>query len=139
MPEPPAPDEPGRGLDLPAAGAGSPASLGARLLAYLVDAGACALIAALFVPRPDDPRRGLVTLAVFVLEYLLLVSTSGQTLGMRLARVRVVRPGARDQPPGFRPTAVRTALLVLLVPVLLVDRYGRGLHDRIAGTVAVRT
>jgi uncharacterized RDD family membrane protein YckC len=32
---------------------------------------------------------------------------------------------------------VRTAGVVLLVPVLLVGRDGRGLHDRLAGTVVV--
>lgn len=107
-------------------------------MAYIVDAVACALIAALFVPRPDHPLRGLITLVVFVLEYLLLVTTSGQTLGMRLAGLRVVRLDTPGRPPGFLPVAVRTALLSLLVPVLVIDRFGRGLHDRAAGTVVVR-
>jgi len=31
------------------------------------------------------------------------------------------------------------ALLVLLVPALVMDRDGRGLHDRAAGAVVVRT
>ena len=36
------------------------------------------------------------------------------------------------------PVALRTALLLLLVPALITDRDGRGLHDRAAGTVVVR-
>jgi hypothetical protein len=34
--------------------------------------------------------------------------------------------------------AVRTALLVLLVPAVVIDRNNRGLHDRAAGIVVVR-
>jgi uncharacterized RDD family membrane protein YckC len=37
----------------------------------------------------------------------------------------------------WRPI-VRTLLLALLVPALIADRDGRGLHDRLAGTVLVR-
>ena len=33
---------------------------------------------------------------------------------------------------------VRTALLVLLVPALVVDANGRGLHDRLTDTAVVR-
>jgi uncharacterized RDD family membrane protein YckC len=36
------------------------------------------------------------------------------------------------------PAALRTALLMLLIPALISDRDGRGLHDRAAGTVVVR-
>lgn len=137
MPPPAARPQPA-GPGLPGSGPGSPASVAARLLAYLVDAVASTLVAGLFVRRPDDPQRGLLTLAVFLLEYLVLVSTTGQTLGMRLTRLRVVRLAAPDQVPGLLPVAVRTALLSLLVPAVVIDRYGRGLHDRAAGTVVVR-
>ena len=34
---------------------------------------------------------------------------------------------------------VRTVLLCLLVPALLVDADGRGLHDRLTQTAVVRT
>jgi hypothetical protein len=33
---------------------------------------------------------------------------------------------------------VRTALLVLLVPALVFDRDGRGMHDRLTDTAVVR-
>jgi hypothetical protein len=33
---------------------------------------------------------------------------------------------------------VRTVLLCLIVPALIIDRDSRGAHDRIAGTVLVR-
>jgi uncharacterized RDD family membrane protein YckC len=50
----------------------------------------------------------------------------------------VVRLAAPDGPPGFLASALRTALLMLLVPAVIVDRDGRGLHDKAAGTVVVR-
>jgi hypothetical protein len=34
---------------------------------------------------------------------------------------------------------VRTALLCLVIPAIVVDRDGRGLHDRAAASVVVRT
>ena len=34
---------------------------------------------------------------------------------------------------------LRTALLLLLIPALIWDRDGRGLHDRAAGTAVVHT
>jgi len=60
----------------------------------------------------------------------------GQTPGMRLLGLRLAhpRPGARLAP--WR-AVVRTALLGLLVPALLVDSDGRGLHDRLTGTAVV--
>lgn len=35
-------------------------------------------------------------------------------------------------------TLLRTVLLFLALPALIWDRDGRGLHDRVAGTVEVR-
>lgn len=128
----------GRQLGLPEAGAGSVGGGGARIVAFFVDAFASALVAALFIPDPVDPRRGLLGVAVLAVEYLVLVSLTGQTLGMRMLGLRVLRLTSRQDPPGFLPTAVRTALLLLLVPALVFDRDGRGLHDKAAGTVVVR-
>jgi uncharacterized RDD family membrane protein YckC len=133
-------DEPAAGsrLGLPPTGPGSVASLGARVGAYALDSVASALIAALFIPDAVDPRRGLLTVAVLVVDYLLLGTLTGQTFGMRLVGLRMVPVAAPDRLPGFTPVALRTALLVLLVPAVITDRDGRGLHDRAARTVVVR-
>jgi len=48
--------------------------------------------------------------------------------------VRVDRPTAVN--PG--QAIVRTLLLFLLVPAVIWDRDGRGLHDRASGTAVVR-
>ena len=39
---------------------------------------------------------------------------------------------------GLLRAALRTLLLCLLIPALIWDRDGRGLHDKAAGTVVVR-
>jgi uncharacterized RDD family membrane protein YckC len=50
----------------------------------------------------------------------------------------VVRVLRRGEPVGFRWAAVRTLLLLCVIPALLVDRDLRGMHDRAADTVVVR-
>ena len=137
----PDPDEAwrGRALGLPQRGPGSVAGTGRRALAFALDALASAAIAALFIPDPESPARGLLGVGVLALEYLVLVSLIGQTLGMRLLGMRVLWLRRSERPPPFQPTAIRTALLVLLVPALITDRDSRGLHDKAASTVVVRS
>ncbi|MGH8836326.1 MAG: RDD family protein [Actinomycetes bacterium] len=121
----------GQRLGLPAAGRDSIAGIGRRLVALVVDWLACRLIAV-----------GLLGLsewwvpAVFAIEYIVLVSTLGSTLGMRLVGIRVSALGGGL--PGPLGIAVRTILLLLVIPAVVYDRDTRGLHDRAAGTVVVR-
>jgi uncharacterized RDD family membrane protein YckC len=78
--------------------------------------------------------------AIFALMNLLLVSTTGHTIGHRLLglQVRALRSGP-DEPVGFARGAIRTLLLCLVIPAVVGDADGRGLHDRAAGTVIVRS
>jgi uncharacterized RDD family membrane protein YckC len=136
----PSNDAPGSGLGLPRSGPGSVASVGARFGAYVVDgilanllAGVPVLVGLVYSPNV----RGVVVLAAFLLEEFILVSVTGQTVGMRLFGFRVVRvPGGA--PARWPWIALRTVLLGLLIPIFLVDRDLRGLHDRAAGTAVVR-
>jgi uncharacterized RDD family membrane protein YckC len=123
---------------LPEQGPGAPAGTGRRVVAYFVDALASALVAALFIPDPESAARGLLGVGVLAAEYVVLLSLTGQTFGMRLLGLRVLRLAHRDRPPGLQAALLRTALLVLLIPALLTDQDGRGLHDKAAGTVVVR-
>jgi uncharacterized RDD family membrane protein YckC len=76
------------------------------------------------------------TLALFTAEVYLLTAISGLTVGKRLLKIKVIRTdGGR---PGFAWAALRTALLICVVPALLSDRDLRGLHDRAADTIVVR-
>jgi len=40
---------------------------------------------------------------------------------------------------GFIKAAIRTLMLLLVIPAVVWDSEGRGLHDRAAGTRLVRT
>lgn len=138
----------GRRLGLPADGPGSLARLGRRVVALAVDwAASTAVSAALFDADP------MATLGVFAVENVVLLGTLGHTLGHRLVGLRVRRlraapgaaPGAAPtvavddgQGPGLLSAAVRTVLLCLVVPAVVWDADGRGLHDRLAGTAIVR-
>ena len=68
---------------------------------------------------------------------LLLVGTLGSTIGHRLVGLRVLSlHGGAARP---LQVLVRTVLLCLFLPAMFWDRDGRGLHDKAAGTVIVRT
>jgi uncharacterized RDD family membrane protein YckC len=126
-------------LGLPAEGPGSVSGFGPRLLAFLVDAVVANLLAGipyLFGVHYHSDQRGVVVFGAFLLMELVLVATAGQTLGMRVMHVRVMRPDGGL--PGFGAVLLRTVLLGLLIPAVIWDHDGRGLHDRAAGVVVVR-
>lgn len=126
-------------LGLPAEGPGSVSGFGPRLGAFVLDAIVANLLAGLPYLfgahyRPGD--RGLVVAGAFLLMELVLLPTSGQTLGMRFVRLRVLRLDGRLM--GIGAALLRTVLLGLVIPALIWDRDGRGLHDRASGVVVVR-
>jgi uncharacterized RDD family membrane protein YckC len=124
----------GASLGLPATGKGSLATFGSRIGAYLVDAVASVLVAGLFT-APQLPRTwSLLSFGVITVVTLVLF---GQTPGMRLLGLRLAHPRPQGRLALWR-AVVRTALLMLLVPALVVDADGRGLHDRLTDTAVVR-
>ena len=124
----------GASLGLPADGPGSLASFGSRVLAFGVDALGSALVAGLFT-APRLP--GNWSLAAFAAVTVVTLLAFGQTPGMRLLGLRLAHPRVGERLAPWR-AVVRTALLCLLVPALLVDADGRGLHDRLTDTAVVR-
>ena len=131
----------GERLGLPRSGPGSLATTGPRLLAFLVDAVASGLIAALFVPHHGAGFAGRLpgtwSLIPFALDYVVGVLAAGRTLGMYLTGLRLIRVGDDVAVDPLRIIA-RTALLCLFVPALVFDRDGRGMHDRLTDTAVVR-
>jgi uncharacterized RDD family membrane protein YckC len=119
---------------LPEEGPGSLASFGTRVAAFLVDAVGAALAAGL-VTAPQLP--GNWSLAAFAAVTVLTLAAFGQTPGMRLLGIRLAHPRQGQRLAPWR-AVVRTALLCLLVPALVVDADGRGLHDRLTDTAVVR-
>ncbi|QCB93372.1 RDD family protein [Cellulomonas shaoxiangyii] len=143
-------DRDGSGLGLPAEGAGSLARLPRRLAALAVDWVACLAVSAVLFPVAYDGLfllRGhqLATVAVFAVENLVLVGTLGHTLGHRLLGMRVVPVGGAARgggavatgAPGLLRALVRSVLLCLVVPAVVWDADGRGMHDRAADTALV--
>jgi uncharacterized RDD family membrane protein YckC len=122
----------------------SVAPMGRRLVALIVDWVLCEIIASsivghsLFTGATDKHYQAaqFLTLGIFVLEVYLLTAVSGLTIGKRLLGIRVIRTdGSR---PGFKWAALRTLLLLFVVPACLTDRDLRGLHDRASDTIVVR-
>lgn len=132
---------PGEALGLPREGPGTIAGTGSRLLALLVDLVVGGLIGAFVFSLLQDPEEGLrATLGTgaFALQLIVLQALTGQSMGMRLARLRVARLAVPNGPPGLLPVAIRTALLCLVLPAVVSDADGRGLHDKAAGTAVLR-
>ena len=132
---------PGRRYGLPEDGEGAVATTGSRFAALFVDLLVGALIGGLInslLVEPDFLQRTLSTNGAFALQVILLQALTGQSLGMRLIGIRVARVDAPAGVPGFLPAAIRTALLFLAIPAVVLDRDGRGLHDKAAGTIVLR-
>lgn len=116
------------------------APFGRRVVALVIDWVACNLIAFGLVARVWDmpPEwRSLGPLVVLLVENTVLVALAGGTLGHRLIGLGVVAPG-RARPTLVQST-IRAVLLCLLVPAVVMDGNGRGLHDMAAGTILRRT
>jgi len=101
------------------------------------------VISAAFFPAADatsrtlDAGNPLATLAIWAAQHLILVATLGTTIGHRLFGLRVVRDDG-STPVGFVKAAIRTFMIALVIPAVVWDENGRGLHDRAAGTRLLR-
>ncbi|MEV6119534.1 RDD family protein [Streptomyces sp. NPDC052077] len=127
----------GEQLGLPEKGPGSLARPGRRLGALAVDWGLCLLIAHALITDGYGQTTSNWALLIFFALGVLTVGTLGFTPGKRLFGLRVVELGTGRVNP--LRALLRTALLCVAVPALIWDRDGRGLHDRLARTVEVRT
>jgi uncharacterized RDD family membrane protein YckC len=137
------PAYPGQRFGLPKDGPASVAPMARRVIALLVDWLLCYVIASSIVRHNvlvvTDARyqdANMLALAIFAVEVYLLTSVSGLTVGKRLLGIRTIRTNGGV--PGFKWAAVRTALLLCVIPACLSDRDLRGLHDRASDTIVVR-
>jgi uncharacterized RDD family membrane protein YckC len=130
---------PGERLGLPEKGIGSVAGWGQRLGAICIDwfVALGVTMAVLGAPEPGDDVFSLVVLGFFCLEYVVLLLTAGRTIGMAVAGFHVYPVGS-DRLSPVR-VVLRTLLLALVVPAVVYDRDRRGLHDKAARTVTIRT
>jgi uncharacterized RDD family membrane protein YckC len=124
-------DYPGQRLGRPQDGDGSVGRFGRRLGGLVVDWAIALLIARFLIGNGS-----LAPLAVFLAEHVLLVGTAGATIGHRVFGLRVETVAGAH--PGPLKALVRSLLVVLVVPPLVMDADARGLHDRAVGTIVAR-
>lgn len=129
----------GQRLGLPESGVGSVASLSRRAAGIAIDWLAAILVGRLIAPQVlyGSSESSLITMGVFFVSVLVLTSLAGASFGQRLMGMRVESlQGGAVMPARV---LVRTLLICLVVPAVITDRDGRGLHDKAANSVVVRT
>jgi len=122
---------PGERLGLAQEGTGSIARLGRRVGALFVDYGAAYLISGFFAWDP------LAILAIFAAIQLVFLPTLQGSPGHRIFGLRIMRIDGTWV--GLWRPIIRTALLIIVIPAVIWDSDQRGLHDKAAGTVLVRS
>ncbi len=123
---------PGQHLGLPERGPGSAAGFAPRLVALVLDWLPCSVAAQLLTTNP-----AFSALALFAAITALSVGVAGRTVGHAVAGLRVAQVNGRSA--GFGAAVIRTVLLCLVIPPAVYNADGRGLHDRAAGTIVLRT
>jgi uncharacterized RDD family membrane protein YckC len=118
------------------AGAGSEvAGMGRRFIAITLDWLMSWAVGSLIFSQ--DQGRSLWIPLVFFLEIVLLTWLTGASAGQRVLGLTV-----RSYPGGFALTLpkviLRTLLILLVIPAVVFDSEGRGLHDRIVSSAVFR-
>jgi uncharacterized RDD family membrane protein YckC len=126
----------GKRLGLPEEGSGSIAGTGRRLAAVALDWFLCYLIAFALIANRHVQQVGIWITVLFFLVSVLTLAAAGATPGKKLLGLRVVSLNGGRASLG--QVVLRSFLLVLVVPALIWDRDGRGMHDKAVGTVEVR-
>lgn len=132
-------DYPGRSLGLPAEGRGALASWGQRITALVVDWAVAMLVAALItwgaVLSSTGPEK-FATLIVFFIEKALLTGLTGSSLGQRVVGIGVTR--VDGHPVSFWAAIVRTLMICLVLPAVVIGPDRRSLNDMMLRTVVVK-
>jgi hypothetical protein len=114
--------------------------LGRRLAALTLDWLACyAIVAAINGGIGKlGPSNSMAVLAVFFAEVWILSALQGATLGHRIFGMKIVRfvDGGAITP---LQALIRTTLLVLVITAVTFDENGRGIHERLSGSVLTKS
>ena len=96
--------------------------------------------AAIFVVQilPNAPvyatqSNAVWTLVVFAVQITLFTWLIGASFGQKIVGLKVIDSNL-NRNPSLLKSLIRTVLIVLVIPPLLADAEGRGLHDRLAKT-----
>lgn len=85
---------------------------------------------------PENIRANLIITGLFFIEVALLTGLLGTTIGKRIFGLRVENPDGRAI--GLPRALVRTALLCLVIPAVVMNDERRGLHDIAARSRVIR-
>jgi uncharacterized RDD family membrane protein YckC len=114
-------------------------TLGRRFAALMLDWLACYFIVAASTGGLGAmaPNRSLTVLALFFVEIAILSALQGATLGHKIFGIRIIRfsDGGAISPLA---ALIRSALLVTVIFAITFDENGRGMHERLSGSVLTR-
>lgn len=125
----------GERLGLPESGPGSVASLNQRALGFAIDAILAGGVAGLFT-YPHLPQNW--SLLSWFLITVVGVAFFGATPGHMAVGARVARVDGQRM-VGLPLAVLRTALLGLVIPAVIWNADARGLHDRAARVIVLRS
>ncbi|MDN5854314.1 MAG: RDD family protein [Actinomycetia bacterium] len=116
-----------------------PAGWPRRIIALFIDWFVALLTVSAIAGTPiwQGEANPFWPLLAFFVEVSILTGLLGYSIGHRLTGVRIVRVDGGPLDP-LRAT-LRTALICLMIPPLINDERGRGLHDRAVGSIASRS
>jgi uncharacterized RDD family membrane protein YckC len=117
---------------------GEVAGFGRRAVAIAIDWAASIGISLLLFPQVSygSPESSVAVLLIFAAEVILLTWLISSSFGQRIMGLAVLRTdGSRLSLPRV---IGRTMLICLVIPAVVIDSYGRGLHDRAVDSVVLR-
>ena len=117
----------------------TPPSLGRRFVAVFIDWIIASLIVALLTGSTfsgENAAPAIYPLIGYWVTVFLELSTVSTTIGKKALGLKVV--DVVGGPIGPRRAAIRTSLVLLVIPVFIMNDQKRGLHDVAAGTMVVR-
>lgn len=106
------------------------AGTGRRFLALLIDWLPGALIGNFLTTNP-----AVSAMALFALLTVVSLAAFGRTPGHWVAGIKPASLAGAGERISFGHSVLRTLLLCLVIPPLVMDVDGRGLHDHVARTV----
>lgn len=130
---------PGRRFGCASTGRTSVVRLVPRALALIIDWALCSVIASALLGYRwgGQGNSGFEPLLIFAIENVVLIGTLGSTIGQFVVGGRVTRLDGSAAGPVA--AVIRTALLCVVIPAIIFDVDQRGLHDRLAKTILVKT
>lgn len=128
----------GQKIGLPESGPGSLATSWHRCVGLLVDWLMCGGISLAVVQDLQSSSLSSIVLLIWFVVGVAAVTCFGFTPGQFVTGLRVARVDGTGERVGFVRALVRQVLIVFLVPALINDHDGRGMHDRATGTALLR-